>query len=101
MEGALLWYESIKVHKLYLSAILELCDRHIVSYVLSESNDNPLVYKTFDKAVKANRMPILCSTAIETSNTQAEHSATNSYGLECPVWPTALAMALWRDSGAS
>ena len=42
------------VHKLYLSAILDLCDRRIVSYVLSERNDNPLVYKTFDKAVKAN-----------------------------------------------
>ena len=26
----------------------------IVSYALSERNDNPLVYKTFDKAVKAN-----------------------------------------------
>ena len=40
------WYESIEVHKLYLSAILDLCDRRIVSYVLSESNDNPVVYKT-------------------------------------------------------
>jgi len=48
------WYEGITVHKLYLSAILDLCDRRIVAYVLSERNDNPLVYKTFDKAVKAN-----------------------------------------------
>ena len=48
------WYEGILVHKLYLSAILDLCDRRIVSYALSERNDNPLVYKTFDKAVKAN-----------------------------------------------
>ena len=48
------WYEGIEVHKLYLSAILDLCDRRIVSYVLSEHNDNPLVCKTFDKAVKAN-----------------------------------------------
>lgn len=48
------WYEGVVVHKLYLSAILDLCDRRIVSYVLSERNDNPLVYKTFDKAVKAN-----------------------------------------------
>ena len=48
------WYEGIVVHKLYLSAILDLCDRRIVSYALSERNDNPLVYKTFDKAVKAN-----------------------------------------------
>ncbi len=48
------WYEGITAHKLYLSAILDLCDRRIVSFVLSEHNDNPLVYKTFDKAVKAN-----------------------------------------------
>ena len=41
------------MHKLYLSAILDLFDRRIVSYVLSERNDNPLVFKTFDKAVKA------------------------------------------------
>lgn len=47
------WYEGVKVHKLYLSAILDLFDRRIVSYVLSERNDNPLVFKTFDKAVKA------------------------------------------------
>ena len=47
-------YEGSAVHKLYLSAILDLCDRRIVSYVLSERNDNPLVFKTFDKAVKAN-----------------------------------------------
>lgn len=48
------WYEGTEVHKLYLSAILDLCDRRIVSYALSEHNDNPLVYKTFDKAVQAN-----------------------------------------------
>ena len=48
------WYEGIQVHKVYLSAILDLYDRRIVSYVISDKNDNPLVYKTFDKAVKAN-----------------------------------------------
>ena len=48
------WYEGIEVHKLYLSAILDICDRRIVSYVISERNDNPLVFKTFDRAVKAN-----------------------------------------------
>ena len=48
------WYEGIEVHKLYLSAILDLGDRRIVSYALSERNDNPLVFKTFDRAVKLN-----------------------------------------------
>lgn len=47
------WYEGTEVHKLYLSAILDLCDRRIVSYVLIERNDNPLVFKTFDRAVQA------------------------------------------------
>ena len=48
------WYEGIAVHKVYLSAILDLYDRRIVAYVIGDRNDNPLVYKTFDKAVKAN-----------------------------------------------
>lgn len=48
------WYEGIEVHKIYLSAILDLYDRRIVSYVIGERNDNPLVFKTFDKAVKTN-----------------------------------------------
>ena len=48
------WYEGVEVHKLYLSAILDLFDRRIVAYVIREHNDNPLVFKTFDKAVKAN-----------------------------------------------
>ena len=48
------WYEGSEIHKLYLSAILDLCDRRIVSFVLSERNDNPLVFKTLDKAIQAN-----------------------------------------------
>ena len=48
------WYEGTTVHKLYLSGILDLYDRRLVAYVLRESNDMPLVLKTFDKAVKAN-----------------------------------------------
>ena len=41
------------MHKLYPSAILDLYDRRIVSFVLSERNDNRLVFDTFDAAVKA------------------------------------------------
>lgn len=48
------WYEGVEVHKVYLSAILDLYDRRIVAYVIGERNDNPLVFKTFDKAVRAN-----------------------------------------------
>jgi transposase InsO family protein len=48
------WYEGIEVHKVYLSAILDLCDGRIVSYVISDHNDNPLVYNTLDSAVRNN-----------------------------------------------
>ena len=48
------WYEGIEVHKVYLSAILDLYDRRIVAYVVGDRNNNPLVFKTFNRAVKAN-----------------------------------------------
>lgn len=48
------WYEGIEIHKVYLSAILDLYDRRIVSFVIRNRNDNPLVFDTFDKAVEAN-----------------------------------------------
>ena len=48
------WYENGEKRKIYLSAILDLYDRRIVSYVIRDSNDNPLVYDTFDRAVAAN-----------------------------------------------
>lgn len=37
--------------KLYLSAILDIFGRNIVSYVIGSSNNNALVFETFDKAV--------------------------------------------------
>ncbi|MDF2596941.1 MAG: integrase [Clostridia bacterium] len=40
--------------KAYLSAILDLGDKSIVSYVLGHSNNNQLVFETFDMAVRAN-----------------------------------------------
>jgi len=48
------WYEGINVHKVYLSAILDLYDRRIVSYVIRNSNDNPLVFDTIDAAIADN-----------------------------------------------
>ena len=48
------WYEGPQVHKLYLSAILDLYDRSIVGYVISSRNDNALVFTTFDRAIAAN-----------------------------------------------
>lgn len=40
--------------KAYLSAILDLGDRSIVSYVFGHFNNNQLVFETFDMAVAAN-----------------------------------------------
>ena len=42
------------IHKLYLSVILDLCDRRPVAYVISDHNNNKLVFDTFDAAVVAN-----------------------------------------------
>ena len=49
------WYDENKdKHKVYLSAILDLYDRRIVTYMVSDRNDNPLVFNTFDKAIAVN-----------------------------------------------
>jgi Transposase and inactivated derivatives len=48
------YYTGIEKHKVYLSAILDLYDRRIVSYIIRDRNDNPLVFDTFDNAVKSN-----------------------------------------------
>jgi transposase InsO family protein len=46
------YYVGIETHKVYLSAILDLYDRRIVAFRISDHNDNPLVLDTFDEAVK-------------------------------------------------
>lgn len=48
------YYVAQEVHKVYLSAILDLYDRRIVSYVIGDSNNNSLVFDTFDAAIAAN-----------------------------------------------
>lgn len=48
------WQEGSETHKIYLSAILDLYDRRIVAYKISDRNDNSLVFQTFDEAVAAN-----------------------------------------------
>ena len=48
------WYEGPVVHKIYLSAILDLYDLSPVSWVISRRNDNKLVLDTFAKAIQAN-----------------------------------------------
>lgn len=48
------WYEGAVIHKLYLSAILDLYDLTPVSWVVSRRNDNKLVLDTFEQAIQNN-----------------------------------------------
>lgn len=45
------YYAGSEVKKLYLSAILDLYDRRIIAYKIGDSNNNELVFTTFDEAV--------------------------------------------------
>lgn len=48
------YYVGDEVKKIYLSAILDLFDRRIVAYKIGSSNNNQLVFDTFDEAVLKN-----------------------------------------------
>lgn len=48
------YYIGTEKHKVYLSAILDLYDRRIVSYVIRNNNNNSLVFDTFDEAIANN-----------------------------------------------
>ena len=48
------YYVGVEVRKVYLSAILDIFDRRIVSYKIGTSNNNQLVFDTFDEAVVNN-----------------------------------------------
>lgn len=49
--------------KLYLSAILDLCDNGIIAYKVGRSNNNSLAFETFDAAVRtySNAKPLFHS----------------------------------------
>jgi len=44
--------EDTRKGKVYLSVILDLCDKRPVAYVYSDHNDNSLVLTTFNKAIE-------------------------------------------------
>lgn len=46
------YFVNGEIRKVYLSAILDLYDRRIVSYRIGDSNDNPLVMNTFKDAFR-------------------------------------------------
>ena len=49
------YYIGKEKHKVYLSAILDLYDRRIVSYIIRDNNNNSLVFDTFDEAIRNNQ----------------------------------------------
>ena len=57
------YYVGPEVKKLYLSAILDLYDRRIIAYKIGDSNNNELVFTTFDEATSLypNAKPIFHS----------------------------------------
>ena len=48
------YYVGTEVKKLYLSAILDIYDRRIVAFKIGVSNNNQLVFDTFDEAIENN-----------------------------------------------
>ena len=75
--------------KAYLSAILDLKGRDIVSFAIGRHNNNQLVFETFDLAIQ--KYPA-SSSRICWKNREC--------GKACPVLADVLTMARWRDSGA-
>lgn len=75
------YYMGPEVHKVYLSAILDLYDRRIVAYIIRDRNDNPLVFDTLDAAIAANpgAHPLFHSDIIvtEASNIRTGPSTTS------------------------
>ena len=53
------YYVGPVVHKIYLSTILDLYDRRIVSFVAHDSNNNVLIFNAFEKSIEKLRIYIL------------------------------------------
>ena len=65
------YYDSSKVHKIYLSTILNLYDRRIVAYKIGANNNNKLVFDAFDETVANNPITyIRCSIVTVDSSIQ-------------------------------
>ena len=89
--------------KAYLSAILDLYDGSIVSYVLGTSNNNPLVFKTLDLAWCPTRMRLPFYTVTGDFNTLLLHLIgklkRRKWCRVCREWDGALIMDQWRHFG--
>ena len=97
------YYIGVEVHKIYLSAILDLCDRRIVSYKISAHNDNALVMDTFDQAVTAepDAHPLFHSDRGFQYTSQAFYSRLKKHHMKQSMsrLHTVLTMDQWKDFG--
>lgn len=48
------YHDGSEIRRVYLSAIIDLYDRRIVSYVIRDNNDTCLVFDTLDAAIASN-----------------------------------------------
>ena len=90
------------LHKLYLSVILDLYGRIPVAYVISDHNDNKLVYDTFDQW-RNILVQCRCSIVTEDTSIPAKAFMIGSRKLAwyrvCQGLRTALTTVPWKDSG--
>ena len=97
------YYVGAEVRKIYLSAILDLYDRRIVSYKIGDSNNNLLVFETLDEAVKANPNAHPLFHSAEGFSIQAKSFTANGLppicGRVCLASADALTTVPWRDFG--
>lgn len=77
------YYVGPTMHKLYLSAILDLCDRRIVSFAIRDANDTALVHSTLDQALETNPgvHPLLHSDRGCAYTTQIFHDKLTAAGI--------------------
>ena len=77
------YYVGPTMRKLYLSAILDLCDRRIVSFAIRDTNDAALVHRTLDQALDANpgAHPLLHSDRGSAYTTQIFHDKLAAAGI--------------------
>jgi putative transposase len=77
------YYVGPTVQKVYLSAILDLYDRRIVSYAISTRNDNALVMETFKAAAEAEpeAHPLLHSDRGYQYTSKEFHEWLTAYGM--------------------
>ncbi len=94
------YYNGSVAKKLYLSAILDLYDRRIVAYKISEHNNDELVFSNFDEAValNPNAHPLFHSDRGFQYTTKTFHQKLMG-GRVCPECVDVLTTGQWKVTG--